>query len=192
MKKVLSRIAIGFALLAPLSASAAETKTDLGTPPSYLKKMKWVVLEGTVDSVDPAKRTITLKSADGQKVTSKVDENVKNLDQIKPGETVTTKYYESVAYRLKKVKTDTPTQTTTESMEAVEGPGMSKWTQTKLVATIEAIDAKAPSVTLKKPDGTTFTVKVHEPENLKWIKVGDQVAITYNESVTVAVEKKKQ
>jgi hypothetical protein len=52
------------------------------------------------------------------------------------------------------------------------------------------IDAAAPSVTLKKPDGTSFTVKVKDPDNLKLVKVGDQVDITYSESKAISVEKK--
>jgi len=181
-----------FVLFAP-SVKAANSKVNLETLPSYQKKTKLTILEAPVDSIDAAKRTISLKAPHGIILTTKVDDAVKNLDQIKPGDTVVVKYYESMAWKLRKTTEANPKETTKKETEAPEGnePGMIKMTTTEIVATIEKVDAATSSVTLKKPDGTDFTVKVKDPENLKLVKVGDQVDIRYSESTAISVEKKK-
>src|SRR5689334_13116565 len=40
---------------------------------------------GTVESIDAANRTVTIKRSDGQTVTLKAPPEAKNFDQIKPG-----------------------------------------------------------------------------------------------------------
>ena len=47
-----------------------------------------------------------------------------------------------------------------------------------VTATVEAIDAKVPSVTLKGPEGKVVEVKIRNRKNLENVKVGDQVVIT--------------
>jgi Cu/Ag efflux protein CusF len=60
--------------------------------------------------------------------------------------------------------------------------------ETTVIATVEKIDKLAPTVTLRGPE-RTVTVKVKDPNNLKGVKVGDQVRITYLETLAIAVEK---
>ena len=61
-----------------------------------------------------------------------------------------------------------------------------------VTATIEAIDAKKNRVTLKGPEGKTQEIKVKDPKNLKNVKVGDQVVLTYTEALAVSVEPAKK
>ncbi|MDB6068665.1 MAG: hypothetical protein JWR26_4873 [Pedosphaera sp.] len=56
----------------------------------------------TVEDVDPKKRRVTLKEADGSTVKLKVDESVKNLDQIKKGDQIVVRYTEAAALRVTK------------------------------------------------------------------------------------------
>ena len=71
-----------------------------------------------------------------------------------------------------------------------EKPGGVIATETMTVATIEAIDKKAKTVTLKGEDGGTVTVTPRDPKRLDQVKVGDRIAITITEAVAVKVEKK--
>ena len=59
----------------------------------------------------------------------------------------------------------------------------------RIVATIEAIDRKANTATLKGPKGNTVTVEVQDPTVLEKPKVGDTVVVTAAESVVVSLEK---
>jgi len=58
--------------------------------------------------------------------------------------------------------------------------------------TYTKIDDKKPSVTLKGPEGNSLTLAVADKKNLEGIKVGDQVDLTYTDSLAVAVEKAKK
>ena len=58
-----------------------------------------------------------------------------------------------------------------------------------VTATIDKIDKKAQTVTLKGPEGNKETIKVKDPNNLKKVKVGDNVVISYTEALAIAVEK---
>ena len=60
-------------------------------------------------------------------------------------------------------------------------------TELSVVATIDAIDKDAETVTLKGPEGNTKTVKVRNPANLEKVAVGDQVMITLTRAVAVDV-----
>jgi hypothetical protein len=58
-----------------------------------------------------------------------------------------------------------------------------------VTATIDAIDKKAQTVTIKGPEGNAETIKVKNPKNLKGVKVGDLVDITYAQALAVALDK---
>ena len=55
-------------------------------------------------------------------------------------------------------------------------------------ATIGAIDLAKGTVTLKGPQGNSQTIKARNPANLKKVKVGDLVDITYTELLGLKVE----
>jgi hypothetical protein len=152
-----------------------------------------VELSAKVTAIDAENRHVTLEGPQGNSVTIAVDPAVKNFKKIKKGDMVLVKYYESLAWELKKpgekqAMTKTETQETTTAA-AGEKPAREETRTVDLIATIEAIDKETPSVTLKGPEGNSRTIKVKNPKNLKGVKVGDQVAVTYTESLAVSVEK---
>jgi hypothetical protein len=57
-----------------------------------------------------------------------------------------------------------------------------------MTATISAIDKSAQSITFTGPNGWNYSRRVADPTVLDKIKVGDQVDITWDTSVTVAVQ----
>jgi hypothetical protein len=60
-----------------------------------------------------------------------------------------------------------------------------------VTATVEKIDLKTRRVTLKGPDGTLNTIKVGpEVQNLPQVKKGDQVVVSYYESIGYEVKRK--
>jgi hypothetical protein len=59
----------------------------------------------------------------------------------------------------------------------------------RVVATIEAIDRTANTVTLKGPKGNSMVVDVADPAALAKPKVGDTVVVTIAESVALSLEK---
>jgi hypothetical protein len=69
-----------------------------------------------------------------------------------------------------------------------ERPGGTPAVERTMTATVAAIDKDAPSITFVGPNGWRYSRRVVDPEVLDKLKVGDQVDITWNTNVTVAVE----
>jgi hypothetical protein len=116
---------------------------------------------------------------------------VKRFDELKVGDTVTFRYYESIAYSIRKPgqPSGMPTQTG-PSVTRSQGPkpGGTISQQETATVTLKAIDAKVPSVTVVTEDGRTVSFKVEDKKNLQDVKVGDKVEITYTEAFMISVK----
>ena len=149
-----------------------------------------VTLRGTVEAIDTEKQTVTIK---GPKRTLTVRvRDPKKLEAIKVGDPVVGKYYEALAFEVKKPGTATPGVTAQQGMASSQPgatPAGAVGEQITVTATIVGIDKKAHTVTIKGPDGTTETVKARDPKNLEAVKVGDLVEITYTRALAIALDK---
>lgn len=162
-----------------------------GTPPSW-KTATMVEESAIVTAIDQKTRMVTLKGPKGNEVTFKAGEEVRNLAQVKVGDEVKFAYYESVAVRvLKKDEAAPPASETAAVARAKPGekPAGVAGVETTVVATIEAIDKKAKTATLKGENGKSVTVTPRDPKNLDKVKVGDRIVITYTEAIAISVEK---
>ena len=195
MKKLLVFVV---AVLFGLSTSGlvfAGEKAPATEKPLSVKKEKVVTAIATVEAIDLQKRVVTLKGPKGNVFDVTVGEQARNLPQLKVGDQVEVKYYESLALRLVKPGEGVAgIQETSALARAKEGekPGGIAGSQVTLTATITAINKKTHEVTLKGPEGKTITVKAEHPENLKKVKVGDEIEITYTEALAISVEKAKK
>jgi Cu/Ag efflux protein CusF len=194
MKKffvLLMGIVFGLALVT--GAMAEEKKKDQDAKPSGIKEQT-VTRTATVQAIDLPKRVVTLKGEKGNVFDLKVGEEAKNLPQVKVGDLVTVKYYESLAFEVTKPGQAVGVGATTGVASAKPGekPAAVAAGQVTITATVEAIDAKKNYVTLKDPEGKTKEIKVKDPKNLVNVKVGDQVAITYTEALGIEVKPAKK
>ena len=170
----------------PAAKSPTKTKTEV-------KRENVVTLTGTVEAVDLANRVVTIKGSKGRTIDLKVGEEAKNLDQVKVGDKVVAKYYESIAFRMKKPG-EAEGVTAEQAVGAAkpgELPAAVLANQVTVTATVADISPKKTYVTLKGPEGKTVDVKVRDPQNLKKVKVGDQVVITYTQAFAIALDKPK-
>ena len=98
-------------------------------------------------------------------------------------------YNNTVSARLKppgEAMVNTATGTSTGGQG--ERPGGTADVERTMTATISAIDKDASSVTFTGPNGWKYDRRVADPTVLDKIKVGDQVDITWDTNVTVAVQ----
>lgn len=143
----------------------------------------------TVEAIDYKTRKVTIKGPEGNSTTFKVDSSVKNFDQVKVGDLITLDYYQSLAVQVVKMGTaQSGQEAVVETAEPGELPAMAAATKTTIIATVEAIDHAAPSITLKDSSGKLTKVKVRHPERLKLVKVGDTLKITFSEALAIAIE----
>ncbi|RPH50288.1 MAG: hypothetical protein EHM91_02190 [Planctomycetota bacterium] len=184
---------IGLGLLAAVCSAAAaqdEKKTqDRKEQAPSVRDSRLISSSATVEAIDHKKRMITLRGPQGDKITFRVDDQVKNLPQVKVGDKIVVDYLETIAIQVVKPgESEAEQETVVESAEPGEKPAVAVVEKTSVTATIEKIDRTMPSITLRIPDGTLVTLKVRHPERLKLVKIGDELKITFEKAVVVAVE----
>lgn len=153
-----------------------------------------VELKATVEEVHPQDRSLVLKGETGERAVVVVSPDVRNFDQIKPGDQVSLVYHVALAAELKPRGTPTsaPTAATIEERAAPGAkPGGTVGRTVATTVQIESVDTSFNTVTFKKADGITRTVAVEDPDARKFIrtlKPGDPVEIKYTEAVAVSVQ----
>ena len=117
---------------------------------------------------------------------------MERFDELKVGDSITFRYYESIAYAIRKPGQPSGLPATTGEPKVVRSqgakPGATISQQETATVTIKAIDPKVPSVTVLTEDGRTASFKVEDKNNLKDVKVGDKVEVTYTEAVMISVK----
>ena len=55
-----------------------------------------------------------------------------------------------------------------------------------MVTTVEAVDVPSMLVKLRGPMGDTTTVRARKEENIRKLRIGDTIVITYTESASIS------
>jgi len=175
-----------FAVLAVLTATAT---VALAQKP--VTQTEGVELTAKIEAIDHSRRLVTLKDKEGAMETIYAGPEVKRFDELKVGDTVTFRYYESVAYVIRKPGQPgsapaSGKETVTRSTGAKPGATIAK--QETATVTVKAIDAKVPAITVVTEDGRTNSFKVEDKKNLTGVSVGDKVEITFTTAVMISVK----
>ena len=191
MSKKLFGFTMALVALALATPALAQTPKDGSAKLPSGGMSEAVMLTATVQAVDLKARTVTLKGPKGKVETVKVDPSIQALDKLKVGDEVVAKYYEALAWDVKKAGQSTMKPGITEAVgvgkEAGAGTAIGE-RKVRMVVTITAIDPAAPAVTVKEPDGPSSVIKVKNPKNLEGVKVGDQVEVTFTQALAVSLE----
>jgi hypothetical protein len=160
-----------------------------GTPPRAIDKP--VTLTATIEKIDAKTRTVTLKGKQGNLEVA-VAEDMQGFNTLKVGDVVTATYYEALALQIRRPG-DPPASTTpiVTSQRKEGSPNSERRRQQTFTVSIEAIDLTAETVRVKGPAGRVLTVVAADPKQLQRLKVGDQVDVTYYETLLVEVKKAK-
>jgi Cu/Ag efflux protein CusF len=147
----------------------------------------------TIEAIDTTNRVVTLKGPDGMVEDVYCGPEVQRFSALKVGDAVTFRYHESQVTAVRKAGQPRPAS---ESAAVTRTPGTSPGgtmadQQTRTV-TIQSIDTKAPSVTVKTDRGATMSLHIKDPKNLEGYKVGDTVDITYTRALAISVEPAKK
>ena len=168
----------------------------MGSPVSAQKPVSTaeVVTESfTIEAIDSTARIVTLKDKDGNLDDVYCGPEVQRFSALKVGDVVTFRYHESVVSALRRPGTAArPAESSGITRTPGAKPGGTASTQLTKTVTIQAIDAKVPSVTVKGEQGRQMSFRVQDPKNLEGYKVGDTVEITYTQALAVSVEPAKK
>ena len=179
------------AAFAPYALAQPQASGAVGVAPGKAAAAQTVKASATVESVDKATRTVTRKLADGRTRSVVAGDEVRNFDQIKPGDKLTIQYVEALTIELKKDGKAVLGRQEAGGMQrnpAGDKPGGVALREVTAVADVVNVDAKKQLVQVKNDKGKVIDLNVRDPEQLKLIKKGDQVQATYTEAIAVSME----
>ena len=141
----------------------------------------------TVDAIDHAARSVTLRKPDNSVVKVDVPKEATRFDALKVGDKVTATYYDNIVLRVKKPG-EKDVNSVGGSFVPTEGlkPGFTIGAQRVMTALITAIDQTIPSISLSGPNNWSYTTRVEDKDALKLVKVGDRLDITWTEAVMLS------
>jgi len=197
-------VAVGLALgtkYAALAqeASPAATPAEEASPAATPSQAKTegvvsatvVTVHGKIVKVNKARKQVTLEGPAGNRVTLDV-RNPYNLNAAKVGEPIVARYYEVVTIRKKKPGENVPSASISGGIATAKPggvPGATGEMHIGLLLTVDAIDEANGTVTVKAADGTVETVKPRNPQNLKRLKVGDELVVGISRAIGISLEK---
>ncbi len=166
-------------------------------PPEPVTVEDTQTVTATVEAIDVGTRMVTLRGPDGKQFTIRAAPEIRNLAQVKVGDKVVARYYESLVAELRN-RGDESGETTAPAGEAAIAraapgakPGVAAERQVSQSVRITAIDNKNHVVSFYGSDGLARSAPVRTPEGqdfLSKLKVGDEVELTYTEAMAISVE----
>ena len=185
--KILLSAAV-LALLAAVLGAPAQT----AQAPSQATAHETLTITAEVVAVDQAARHLTLRGPLGGELTGRVEEDVKNLGQVKVGDMVSISYQASIALSASKPGQPNPLFTGGDASTAEAGarPAVSVSEQTKRTVSVVSVDPEKRSIVLQGENGTLFPVEVERPEfarKLQTLRPGDKIDVMTTEAVIVKV-----
>ena len=144
-----------------------------------------------VVGIDKATRTVTLKGPEGNVVDVVAGDEVRNFDQIKLGDLVVVRYAEALTLELRKTKTGAGGVSVNEGAALAqpgERPAVAVRSRSAPLPPSPMSTRRKSTITLKGPKGNVVTLDVHNPDQFKVVKKGDQVEVTYTEALALSVE----
>ena len=173
------------------AAQTVETKTDAARAekPAAVEVVT-AKTSATVESIDRATRTVTLKNIGGAVTTYKCGPEVRNFDQIKVGDHVKAELVESFAVFVGKGAAAPSAKLVSATALAPKGskPGVVMADTTQITAKVVSVDAAGHSVALSGPLGKTRSFSVDPTVDLSGVQVGDDVVVRYTEGLAITVE----
>jgi Cu/Ag efflux protein CusF len=192
LKHVFSIVLLAVFSLTTVAAQTPATKPATQEPKPATRqttKPGTVVMKATIEAIDTANRTVTFRNEKGKSVKVKVDPSVKRFDQLKVGDVITAAYSESVIIRFRKPGDPAPAAEKGAIASRAEGkPGAAGVIEETLTVTIEEIDLKTPSVTVRGPEGNLYTHRVRDAKTISGLKVGDKADIVYRLGVLLKAD----
>lgn len=166
-----------------IPAAAQEPKTSV---------REFVSLAGTVDRIDRASRTLTLK-VDGSSTQSlHVPPEFKVFDELKTGDRVVARIRESIVVSARPgLKPGLLTDTTADAAKKPRGATDPHVTQQlTIVVTIETIDRTTQLVTYKGADNRRVIRAVADPKLLDGLKPGDVIEVTLTRERVIDLQRR--
>ncbi len=173
---------------------ATTVTTQRRESPRSVEETIDVTVTARVKAIDPVNRLVTLQGGAGHEVTYAVDERVRRLNEVKVGDSVKARCQATLLAELRSPTADEAANPIAYVAVAGRAPGDAAPAggavqALRIVTTVEAVDVPRLLVTLRGPMGDVVVVQGKKAENVRKLRVGDTIVITYAESVAIALDK---
>ena len=178
-------------LLLTIGLVAVAATDGLGQQPAPAVTSRTESIVATVQAVYPDKRSLTLVGPEGQARSVFVGPEVK-LDRIHAGDKVNVSYYQGLAAQIARgdqIVTD-PAAADFAYKNTSGAPGGGAGSSVTVTVRILGVDLGNNTVAFQDADGTQHVIAVKSPnmrEFIRTLKPGDNVDVTYTESLAVTV-----
>lgn len=168
------------AILIVASSATAQVKT------LTLQSMTAMV---TIEGIDQATRTITVKDEKGVHETITIPPAIQRFAEMKVGDRIVARYYQNIVIRMKKAG-EPAIDLQSEAATRGEGarPAGTAATQRTMTVTVTAKDPADLSVTVMGPNGYVYNRRVADKDAFALLNVGDRLDMTWTDAVLVSVE----
>ena len=184
-------LVLGLSVAPKFSTSIFGQSTDSQQQKQPVDQVEVTKITGTIEKVDTAKRTLTMKLDNGKRTTLKVDKTVKDLDKFKPGDKVQLSYTEEIIAMAE------PSDQGTSGLEKYhvvdvepEGdkPALVQVDTTQISGKIVSIDPQKRRLTFEDPEGKKQTLKLSRKINgLDRFKPGEMINMAIAQHMVVEV-----
>ena len=185
MRKILTALTVAGALAISIGLA----------PPAHAQKKpivkeSKVTTKATITSIDHDQRLITLKDKKGNTQTVSAGPEIRRVDELKVGDTVTVRATRTTVYKILKPEASAPAPAKDEAIVrgAGERPSATVTEQKTSTVTVKSIDQKAPSLTVVDENGKTVSYSVKDKGDLKNLKPGDKIVIYYTLAKAISIE----
>ena len=146
----------------------------------------------TIESIEKETRTVRLKRPDGTSVDVEAPDQMEGFNSLRVGDQVTATYNEMIVISLRKPGDPDTSAPSTTTQRKDRQPGSETRRQRTLIGSVDSIDQKMRSLTLKTSQGRLVVLPVADAKQLQGIKVGDSIGATYYESLLIKVERPRK
>ena len=181
-------IAAAIGLAAPCAA--------LAQPAKSMTDVRQASEKVTVVSIDPASRHVVVRKATGETATLKAPPEIRNLDQLRPGDTITATYSIETEYALSPPNKPLPEDTQTliaARAEKGELPAAVVANHMIVTGAVLAVDMANHTLQVVSPQGgEVHTVDVKSAEGRRLmgqLKPGDKITAYVTESLLISASR---
>jgi Cu/Ag efflux protein CusF len=195
LMKIVASLTVAAALGTLLAPAVAQDKPShevaASTAPGTGTVKEIIRATGVVQAIDLEKRHVTIKDAHDRVHVFGIGPEARNLDKLKVGDRVNVRYAQALTLTLMKGGDDIRSRVESPPTGERTAGGGVVGQKVEVTANVVAVNKKAHMITLQ---GTEYEVDLHvyDPEQLKMIKVGDQVHAVYTEAVALSIEPAKK
>lgn len=191
-RRIACLAALALAPLLVVPATAQTARRSAAPAPTAAVSERVAEVTAVVENVDVSTRQVLLRAADNSLATVRVSPDVRNLNQVRAGDTVRIGYIEALIAEIVPASGNLTADQRAGAVRTRPGqrPGGVAAEQIRVRVRITNVDQGSGTVNFVGPNGRPQLAVVKDPAMLALlpqVKAGDEVQLTYVEAVAVRV-----